>query len=79
MSGKAGRNNGNALKDSQLSIAQNLEARSLDIKYTRVCQNSQNLHSTPFRRPATKKNYEDPIKNFKVFPAGKKPDTEYVI
>ena len=33
----------------------------------------------PFRRPAANENYEDPIKNFKVFPADKKPDTEYVV
>ena len=76
---KENRNNGSALKDGQLSIAQKLEARGLDIKYTRVSQNAQNPHSVPFRLPETKENYEDPIKNFKVFPVGKKPDSEYGI
>ena len=76
---KANRNNGNALRGSQLSIAQKLEARGLGIKYTRVRQNAQNPHSAPFRRPEAKEIYEDPIKNFKVFPAGKKPDSEYAI
>ena len=66
MSGKTNRNNGSSLKDSQLSIAQKLEARGLDIKYTRVRQNDQNPHSAPFRRPEAKEIYEDPIKNFKV-------------
>ena len=74
---KANRNNGSALRGSQLSIAQKLEARGLGIKFTRVRQNAQNPHAAPFRRPEAKEIYEDPITNFKVFPAGKKPDAEY--
>ena len=73
---KANRNNGSALRGSQLSIAQKLEARGLGIKFTRVRQNAQNPHVVPFRRPEAKEIYEDPIMNYKVFPAGKKPEPE---
>ena len=54
--------NGNTLKDSQWSIVhQKLEVRGLGIKYTRVRQNVQNPHLTPFRRPTEKEDYEDPM------------------
>ena len=79
MSRKTNSINGATSKGGQLSIARKLEARGLGIKYTRVRQNTQNLHSAPFRHPSVRENYEDPIKNFKVFPAGKKPDTEYAV
>ena len=68
--------NGTASKGGQLSIAQKLEVRGLDIKYKGY---TQNPHSAPFRRPSVRENYEDPIKNFKVFPAGKKSDAEYAV
>ena len=50
----------------------------LGIKYTRMRQNAQNPHSAPFRTPTTKVDYQDPIKDCKIFPGGEKPTTEYI-
>ena len=77
MSKRASNNNGAASSGASPSIAERLRAAGLGIQYTRMRQNAQNPHSAPFRTPTTKESYQDPIKDYKIFPGGEKPTTEY--
>ena len=78
MSRKANNGKRSSSRDSR-SIADKLEAIGLGIKFNRIQQNAQNPHSAPFRRTTVKDNYQDPIKDHVVYPAGENPEKDYTM
>ena len=60
-------------------MARKLEAKGLGIQYTRMRQNAINPHSAPLRRTSAKVDFEDPIKDYKVWSAGEKPDEKIAL
>ena len=74
---RKGKGRGSAKGDNV--IARKLEAKGLGVKFTRIKQNAMNPHSAPLRRTSAKVNFEDPIKDYCIWPAGVKPDTKQSI
>ena len=57
-------------------MARKLEAKGLGAQYTRMRQNSFNPHSAPLRRTSAKVDFDDPIKDYRVWPIGEKPEKD---
>ena len=74
---RKGKGRGSAKGDNV--IARKLEAKGLGVKFTRMKQNAMNPHSAPLRRTSAKVNFEDPIKDYCIWPAGVKPDIKQSI
>ena len=58
-------------------IARKLEARGMGVKFTRLKQNAINPHSAPLRRTSAKVDFEDPIRDYCIWPAGLKPEKKH--
>ena len=58
-------------------MATRLEAKGLGVSFTRIKQNAMNPHSAPLRRTSVKVDFEDPIKDYCVWPLGQQPDKKY--
>ena len=74
---RKGKSRGSA-NNGDSAIARKLEAKGLGVKFTRMKQNVMNPHSAPLRRTSAKVNFEDPIKDYCIWPAGLKPETNQV-
>ena len=58
-------------------MARKLDAIGMGVKFTRMKQNAMNPYSAPLRRTSAKVNFEDPIKDYCVWPAGLKPEKKH--
>ena len=66
---RKGKSRGSA-KGGDNTIARKLEAKGLVVKFTLIKQNAMNPHSVPLRRTSAKVNFEDPIRDYCIWPAG---------
>ena len=57
-------------------MARKLKARGLGVSFTRMKQNAMNPHCAPLRHTSAKIDFEDPIKDYCIWPADVEPDEE---